>query len=131
SARPAAARVRGPAPRPVIRSAWRARGWKGPRSRRFPLPARGDFRQPPEDAIWKEHHHHDQQQPDPEIPELRADAGELVARDHVDDGADDPAVEAPGAAEDQDHQDRKSTRLNSSHGSISYAVFCLKKKKTS
>src|SRR6266542_6278250 len=27
-----------------------------------------------------------------------------------------------------DRQDRKSTRLNSSHGSISYAVFCLKKK---
>src|SRR5690348_18201091 len=27
------------------------------------------------------------------------------------------------------HQDRKSTRLNSSHPSISYAVFCLKKKK--
>src|SRR5438128_11060578 len=27
------------------------------------------------------------------------------------------------------NQDRKSTRLNSSHGSISYAVFCLKKKK--
>src|SRR5689334_24123839 len=26
-------------------------------------------------------------------------------------------------------QDRKSTRLNSSHSSISYAVFCLKKKK--
>src|SRR5207245_7502810 len=25
-------------------------------------------------------------------------------------------------------RDRKSTRLNSSHGSISYAVFCLKKK---
>src|SRR5438128_9113276 len=29
----------------------------------------------------------------------------------------------------QARQDRKSTRLNSSHGSISYAVFCLKKKK--
>src|SRR5687768_18341835 len=29
------------------------------------------------------------------------------------------------------HGDRKSTRLNSSHGYISYAVFCLKKKKTS
>src|SRR2546430_9508218 len=28
-------------------------------------------------------------------------------------------------------QDRKSTRLNSSHSQISYAVFCLKKKKTS
>src|SRR5256884_1870171 len=27
-------------------------------------------------------------------------------------------------------KDRKSTRLNSSHGYISYAVFCLKKKKT-
>ena len=27
------------------------------------------------------------------------------------------------------HQDRKSTRLNSSHTVISYAVFCLKKKK--
>src|SRR2546430_10775088 len=28
-------------------------------------------------------------------------------------------------------QDRKSTRLNSSHSQISYAVFCLKKKKIS
>src|SRR5260221_1453704 len=28
------------------------------------------------------------------------------------------------------HSDRKSTRLNSSHTVISYAVFCLKKKKT-
>src|SRR3712207_8427348 len=27
------------------------------------------------------------------------------------------------------YQDRKSTRLNSSHANISYAVFCLKKKK--
>src|SRR5690348_18178875 len=34
-----------------------------------------------------------------------------------------------GAAE-HISQDRKSTRLNSSHPSISYAVFCLKKKKT-
>src|SRR5687768_17788555 len=38
------------------------------------------------------------------------------------------------AAEDQHGaqrivEDRKSTRLNSSHGYISYAVFCLKKKK--
>src|SRR5438128_8467642 len=39
----------------------------------------------------------------------------------------DPALarSARAAAE----VDRKSTRLNSSHGSISYAVFCLKKKK--
>src|SRR2546427_4807583 len=29
----------------------------------------------------------------------------------------------------EEHRDRKSTRLNSSHSQISYAVFCLKKKK--
>src|SRR2546422_2426698 len=34
-------------------------------------------------------------------------------------------VHLPGGA----NPDRKSTRLNSSHGYISYAVFCLKKKK--
>src|SRR3712207_7710081 len=28
-----------------------------------------------------------------------------------------------------EHEDRKSTRLNSSHANISYAVFCLKKNK--
>src|SRR6266852_9004405 len=40
--------------------------------------------------------------------------------------------ELEGAALDERLEsaaDRKSTRLNSSHGSISYAVFCLKKKK--
>src|SRR2546430_5642410 len=36
------------------------------------------------------------------------------------------ASTVPGGAE---HGDRKSTRLNSSHSQISYAVFCLKKKK--
>src|SRR2546422_5892558 len=36
-----------------------------------------------------------------------------------------------GAYQDSHYRsDRKSTRLNSSHGYISYAVFCLKKKKT-
>src|SRR2546422_6573872 len=34
-----------------------------------------------------------------------------------------------GAANLHERLDRKSTRLNSSHGYISYAVFCLKKKK--
>src|SRR2546429_5580663 len=34
-----------------------------------------------------------------------------------------------GSALTQSFRDRKSTRLNSSHGYISYAVFCLKKKK--
>src|SRR3712207_8657168 len=40
-------------------------------------------------------------------------------------GADRRDPLGPGAVE----QDRKSTRLNSSHANISYAVFCLKKKK--
>src|SRR2546429_5209622 len=34
----------------------------------------------------------------------------------------------PTAAERAGQEDRKSTRLNSSHGYISYAVFCLKQK---
>src|SRR2546430_9118691 len=38
-----------------------------------------------------------------------------------------PAIQPRRAA--RDHEDRKSTRLNSSHSQISYAVFCLKKKK--
>src|SRR5205807_8444321 len=45
-----------------------------------------------------------------------------------------PALVSAGGAEDARlprifHRDRKSTRLNSSHLVISYAVFCLKKKK--
>src|SRR2546422_7206564 len=40
------------------------------------------------------------------------------------DGVEADAVRCP-----LDGEDRKSTRLNSSHGYISYAVFCLKKKK--
>src|SRR5205809_1828399 len=43
-----------------------------------------------------------------------------------DDGGDDAATTRADAR--QHHQDRKSTRLNSSHGYNSYAVFCLKKK---
>src|SRR3712207_8592172 len=44
---------------------------------------------------------------------------------------DDDRVEPVLAAEVLVHDglDRKSTRLNSSHANISYAVFCLKKKK--
>src|SRR3712207_8790618 len=38
----------------------------------------------------------------------------------------------PGMTDDKlERIDRKSTRLNSSHANISYAVFCLKKKKNS
>src|SRR5256884_3622058 len=44
-------------------------------------------------------------------------------------GAPKPAAPSRKAPK-QKPTDRKSTRLNSSHGYISYAVFCLKKKKT-
>src|SRR2546429_7384274 len=40
-----------------------------------------------------------------------------------------PMLCVPNAPGKLGTQDRKSTRLNSSHGYISYAVFCLKKKK--
>src|SRR3712207_7206940 len=79
---------------------------------------------------------------------FRSEVGQAQADDHV----DRPRVQAP-VEEGQPHgdlrrlrrhalalaeegivlevvdRDRKSTRLNSSHANISYAVFCLKKKK--
>src|SRR5688572_32154527 len=47
-------------------------------------------------------------------------------------GAEVPAVAPVGGLQEGEEgaRDRKSTRLNSSHSQISYAVFCLKKKKT-
>src|SRR5258707_4010633 len=41
------------------------------------------------------------------------------------------AVDALAPAVKAQRRDRKSTRLNSSHANISYAVFCLKKKQMS
>src|SRR2546430_5781588 len=41
----------------------------------------------------------------------------------------DDLIEVQGMWRCQNDRDRKSTRLNSSHSQISYAVFCLKKKK--
>src|SRR2546429_4581168 len=52
------------------------------------------------------------------LEEAGADRADLVADDR-----------AAGVLLDSCAADRKSTRLNSSHGYISYAVFCLKKKK--
>src|SRR3712207_9025033 len=58
-------------------------------------------------------------------------AGRLVA--HPAQLCDGVLHAGPSAFRDQSRrvQDRKSTRLNSSHANISYAVFCLKKKKKS
>src|SRR2546430_6232987 len=51
---------------------------------------------------------------------FRSRAGALCARDAQCRDQNDPRLQGQG--------DRKSTRLNSSHSQISYAVFCLKKK---
>src|SRR3712207_8797624 len=62
---------------------------------------------------------------------------ELVNAEHADavliggdivDFSVQPLLKADMAAEFRKLKDRKSTRLNSSHANISYAVFCLKKK---
>src|SRR5258705_10171408 len=57
----------------------------------------------------------------------------LASRAHRVDKISDDLLAGPALAGDQygdiARRDRKSTRLNSSHLGISYAVFCLKKKK--
>src|SRR3712207_7826262 len=57
---------------------------------------------------------------DADVEVAQRDPGRLPAPTDVDDLV----------LEGQKPADRKSTRLNSSHANISYAVFCLKKKKT-
>src|SRR3712207_6854422 len=58
----------------------------------------------------------------------------LVAAELLPEGQPDPVEERVARdlqrlGEVDEPEDRKSTRLNSSHANISYAVFCLKKKK--
>src|SRR5207245_10417810 len=63
-------------------------------------------------------------------PEAIADTVKVLRRFHravQQEGTDTVRVVATSALRDARNSDRKSTRLNSSHGSISYAVFCLKK----
>src|SRR5258707_9007059 len=67
------------------------------------------------------------EKPLPRLPAAEADdevlAGQSQRPEHIDEQGDDLSVGAHIGL------DRKSTRLNSSHANISYAVFCLKKKK--
>src|SRR6266487_5903432 len=60
--------------------------------------------------------------------EQHHEVGDIGMADEVLGAADDPVAPRP-AGPGRHRADRKSTRLNSSHPSISYAVFCLKKKK--
>src|SRR2546430_13677125 len=55
----------------------------------------------------------------------------LRARQAAERHEDRPAAERSAELRARQGEDRKSTRLNSSHSQISYAVFCLKKKDTS
>src|SRR5258707_8330444 len=57
------------------------------------------------------------------------DVGEDRSDDEIDLLAFEQALGFGHGAIRLDQRDRKSTRLNSSHANISYAVFCLKKKK--
>src|SRR5207245_11170271 len=57
------------------------------------------------------------------------DPGATFAAHQVHNGFRIDRLQGGGAGVVESARDRKSTRLNSSHGSISYAVFCLKKKK--
>src|SRR3712207_6877554 len=60
---------------------------------------------------------------------LATDAAGQVERAVLDTDPAEPGLDAARTDLDQHQGDRKSTRLNSSHANISYAVFCLKKKK--
>src|SRR5262245_62854668 len=64
--------------------------------------------------------------------ELRGDANDMFqeVQDHMDESdVPEPEPEPEPGENRVDITDRKSTRLNSSHLGISYAVFCLKKKR--
>src|SRR5206468_13099697 len=64
------------------------------------------------------------------VPAAELQAVEAVVRDGGAGAGGHGDLQAVGAVVDDGHaEDRKSTRLNSSHDQISYAVFCLKKKK--
>src|SRR3712207_7443536 len=59
-------------------------------------------------------------------PHAQAPLARRAARRAAEPDRDPPALDLQPAL----GEDRKSTRLNSSHANISYAVFCLKKKKS-
>src|SRR3712207_8073817 len=73
-----------------------------------------------------------------DVPWLADDRAGTV--DDLDEPELPEGLELPAAGEEAahkawqdylEHRDRKSTRLNSSHANISYAVFCLKKNRNS
>jgi len=61
--------------------------------------------------------------------EVDADGDEDLERRILDIAQEEAMRYSAAVADRLEAEDRKSTRLNSSHANISYAVFCLKKKK--
>src|SRR3712207_8350812 len=94
-----------------------------PRSTLFPYTTL--FRS--DDLVALDHGH----RPEPALEQHRGRVGHVAVRADGDHAAGhqllDPARRRPGRGRAAHQQDRKSTRLNSSHANISYAVFCLKK----
>src|SRR3712207_8703478 len=87
----------------------------------------------PYTTLFRSHHQRLALDRSPDAVEDESDAlsqhvvgAQPVRREPLDQRRDDALV-GPAARHELD---RKSTRLNSSHANISYAVFCLKKKKT-
>src|SRR3712207_8300411 len=68
---------------------------------------------------------HEQAERDLAVPVRRVPAHVGAGRAF---GGGDPDVQVLQVGQHLPQEDRKSTRLNSSHANISYAVFCLKKK---
>src|SRR5947208_13329343 len=86
--------------------------WRPPRSTLFPYTTlfRSEFDRRLADAY--------------RLPSIRAQCDQWI-----DPGGAERRQQAGECGDHGEQQDRKSTRLNSSHQIISYAVFCLKKKK--
>src|SRR3712207_7920668 len=68
--------------------------------------------------------------PDHEITRIHVAVAVVIARLGRRQNGDELVLRCEAVIGHVGESDRKSTRLNSSHANISYAVFCLKKKKT-
>src|SRR3712207_7208160 len=85
----------------------------------------------PYTTLFRSAAHRPEQALDDELAAAGALQGEvrLRARDERAEQLPTPVARSRLHAQERPIGDRKSTRLNSSHANISYAVFCLKKKK--
>src|SRR5258705_8925004 len=82
----------------------------------------------PYTTLFRSQHQQYVQRRDCDAPR-QCDAEEQIQRDRRADYFSEVAGRDRDLAQQPQREDRKSTRLNSSHLGISYAVFCLKKKK--